>query len=347
MSAAPRVLFVADAGRAVGGGHVMRCLTLADALVRAGAACAFAASPEASEILDAFGGPEIRRFGAPSGEPSALCAFAAEVARTWGARIVVIDHYGAGPLEDAVLRAAAGRLLAMEDLGHRRVCDLLLDSGLGRDADDYPAIDALIGPAFALVRPGFAKARSAALARRRGGGAATSILISLGLTDVGGITERVVEAVLPVLGERRLEVALGAGARSLGAVTALAAHDSRVRPHVDTRDMEALIAAADLVIGAGGSSAWERCVLGAPSVALILADNQRTNTLALAAAGAALALELNGELTRRLREAFLSIVGDEALRARMSQAAAGLCDGLGAERVAARMLASMRGAGAS
>jgi UDP-2,4-diacetamido-2,4,6-trideoxy-beta-L-altropyranose hydrolase len=345
MNAAPRILFVADAGRAVGGGHVMRCLTLAGALSRAGADCAFAATPEAGAVLDGFAGAEIRRFAAPPGDPAALCALAAQAARTWGADVAVLDHYGAGLAEDTLMRAAAGRLLAIEDLRRRRDCDLLLDSNLGRRASDYPGVEALFGPSFALVRPAFAARRAAATARRGAGGEVLSGLVSLGLTDVGGITGRVVDAILPLLGPRRLEVVLGAGAQSLAAMEILAEQDPRVILHVDARDMATLIAEADLAIGAGGSSAWERCVLGLPGVTLILADNQRENTLALEAAGASHVLEVNGALTTRLAEAFQSLVDGGERRARMSQAAANLCDGQGAERVAARLLAMVRGGG--
>ncbi len=70
MAAPPRILFVADAGPAVGGGHVMRCLTLAGALRRAVAECGFVATAEAEAVLDGFAAPEIRRFKAPSGDPA-------------------------------------------------------------------------------------------------------------------------------------------------------------------------------------------------------------------------------------------------------------------------------------
>jgi UDP-2,4-diacetamido-2,4,6-trideoxy-beta-L-altropyranose hydrolase len=339
MSQPHRVLFVADAGRTVGGGHVMRCLTLAAAVARAGAECAFAATAEAAAILDGFAGPEVRRFAAPSGDPATLCALAAQAARTWGAGFAVLDHYGAGPAEDGMLRAAAGRLLAMEDLRRPRACDLLVDSNLDRAAGDYAGTEALLGPGFALVRPAFSEQRAAALARRGAGGGAATVLVSLGLTDVGAITERVVAAILPVLGPRRLAVVLGSGAASLVTLEPLAEQDTRIGLHVDTHDMAGLMAQADLAIGAGGSSAWERCVLGLPAIALILADNQRENTLALAAAGASAALEVNGAVSPRLREAFRALAGDGDRRARMGQAAASLCDGLGANRVAARMLA--------
>ena len=334
----PKVIFAADAGRRVGGGHVMRCLTLANALARAGADCAFAATPEAGAILDAFAGPEIRRFPAPSGDIGALFTLAAQAARTWGADFAVVDHYRAGQAEDAAMRSAGRRLLAIEDMRRPRACDLLLDSNLGRTEGDYPGAEALIGPSFALVRPEFAARRAEALARR-GRADASSVLVSLGLTDVGAITGRVVSAILPILGERRLDVVVGAGAPSLVALGPLTERDPRMRLHIDTRVMADLIAEADLAIGAGGSSAWERCVLGLPTVTLILADNQRENTLALAAAGASLALEVNGKLDRALAKAMRGLLADASERTAMGVAAASLCDGLGAERVAARLLA--------
>jgi UDP-2,4-diacetamido-2,4,6-trideoxy-beta-L-altropyranose hydrolase len=339
MKSAPKVLFVADAGASVGGGHVMRCLTLAAALERAGAHCAFAATPEAAAILDSYAGPDVVRLPAPGGDPAALCAAAAQAGRAWGARVAVLDHYGAGPAEDAVLRAAAGRLLAIEDLRRQRECDLLLDASLGRLESDYPGVQALVGPDFALVRLEFAARRKSALTRRLKAGPAHKVLVSLGLTDVGAITGRVVNALLPALGQQQIEVVLGAGAPSLSAIKALATQDPRIGLHVGSKDMAHLVAAADIAIGAGGSSAWERCVLGLPTVTLILADNQRANTTALASAGASLMVEVNGHLPARLKEAFVALASAPAVRARMSQAAADLCDGLGAERVAARILA--------
>jgi spore coat polysaccharide biosynthesis predicted glycosyltransferase SpsG len=229
--------------------------------------------------------------------------------------------------------------VAVEDLRRPRDGDLLLDSNLGRAARDYPGVQALTGPAFALVRPEFHALRQACLARRAAGGAAGAVLVSLGLTDVGAITGRAVAALLPALGERRLEVVLGEGAPSLPGLSALAETDARIGLHVDAQDMAALVAAADLAVGAGGSSAWERCVLGLPTITLILADNQRENSQAMAAAGASLALEVNGALDAGLAKAFAALAADGAARARMSEAAAALCDGLGAERVAERMLA--------
>ena len=136
------------------------------------------------------------------------------------------------------------------------------------------------------------------------------------LADAGAITGRVVRALLPTLGEAALDVVIGGEAASRGELEALARADARVNLHIDARDMAGLIAAADIAIGAGGSSAWERSSLGLPSLTVIVADNQRENTAALAREGATLAIAPpSGDFDARLRAAFERLVAGEKLRA--------------------------------
>jgi len=313
----PRILFVCDAGPGVGGGHVMRCLTLAGALAAKGAGCAFVRTPEAADILARYA-PGMPLVGEDA-----------------TADLVVLDSYRMAPATEAVWRARAGRLAVLDDLMRPHDADLVLDPSFGRDARDYAAPVVLAGPAYALVRPAFVAARSAALARR--GEPARRCLVSLGLTDVGGITGRVAAALAD--GALALDVVVGAGAPSLPALQALAA-DGRVTLHIDTDDMAGLIARADLCIGAGGSSVWERACLGLPTVTLILADNQRDMAMKLDAAGVTLALDARWPgLEGRLVEAVQRLVRDDALRAGLSSTSAALCDGLGADRAAERLFA--------
>ncbi len=316
----PRILFVCDAGPGVGGGHVMRCLTLAGALTAKGAACAFVRTPEAADILARYA-PDM-----PLVDDDAT------------ADLVVLDSYRMAPATEAVWRARAGRLAVIDDLARPHDADLVLDPSFGRDARDYSAPVVLAGPDYALVRPAFAVARAEALARR--GEPARRCLVSLGLTDVGGITGRVAKALAD--SGLALDVVVGAGAASLAALQALAA-DGRITLHVDSDDMAGLITRADLCVGAGGSSVWERACLGLPTVTLILADNQRDMAMRLDAAGVTLALDARWPgLEARLADAVARLVRDDGLRAGLSARSAELCDGLGAERAAGVLLGLVR-----
>lgn len=56
---------------------------------------------------------------------------------------------------------------------------------------------------------------------------------------------------------------------------------------VGVENMAQLMADSDLAIGAAGSTSWERCCLGLPSLIVVLADNQREIASALHRGGAA------------------------------------------------------------
>lgn len=321
-----RILFLCAAGPSVGGGHVMRSLTLARALEARGAACAFQATPEVAKVLDAFA-PDMARTKTDDGFDA-----------------VVFDNYTL--VADDHRALAKGRpSLVIDDLADRPLAaDLVLDSGPARKAEDYAGLVApgallLLGPVFAPVRPAFAALREEALARRADQGPVRRILVGLGLTDVGGVTGKVAALLAPIAGEARLDLVLGGGAPSLPALWALAADDPRVELHVDTQHMPRLILEADLAIGAGGSTTWERCVLALPTLTLVLADNQVAAARALEAAGVTRCLDVHApDFEAALVRETQGLLADADRRAVLSTASAAVCDGLGADRVAEAFL---------
>jgi UDP-2,4-diacetamido-2,4,6-trideoxy-beta-L-altropyranose hydrolase len=333
----PRILFVADAGPAVGGGHVMRCLTLAGALEAEGAACRFIAPPAVEAILDAFA-PETARALAASTAPADLAqAVAAEVFDA-----VVFDHYGLAESDHRPM--AQGRAtLVIDDLADRPLgADLLLDSGPARRAEDYlgltpDGVRLLLGPQYAPVRPEFAALREQALAWR--GEPVGRVLVSLGLTDVDGITGRVVERLRPKVSEVGIDIVLGAEAPSLASLAKIAKRDTRIALHIDSPHMARLTAEADIGIGAAGSSTWERCSLGLPSLMVVLADNQRAAAQTLAEREAALVVDAEDpDFDAAFDRALRRLTTDAPLRRQLAAASAELCDGRGAPRVAEAFL---------
>jgi spore coat polysaccharide biosynthesis predicted glycosyltransferase SpsG len=112
---------------------------------------------------------------------------------------------------------------------------------------------------------------------------------------------------------------------------------------VETLAMAGLMAEADIAIGAGGSSTWERACLGLPAIDLILADNQRAVALALDRQGATLAVEVQGEgFAGRMTTSFARLCAEAQLRTALSSASAASCDGEGSGRVADAILALVR-----
>ena len=346
MTPSSSILFIADAGPKVGGGHVMRCLTLARALEDQGAICQFLVTPAGKAVFDAFGGgiSHLETYDITQAE---LVECAADVIQASDA--VVIDHYGLSAPDHRAI--AGGRpTLVIDDLADRPLgADLVLDSGPAREAGDYEGLipshaELLLGPSHAPVRPAFAGLRKAALARRADAPPVRRMLVSLGLTDVGGITGRVVNLMLPLLkptgvGDIVLDVVLGSGAPSLPGLRALAETEPRLALHIDSQDMPRLTLEADLAVGAGGSTSWERCVLALPTLLLILAANQHEASQALAGADAVLAVDVaDPDFETAFADQLSRLIQDPLLRDRLSAASAAICDGRGAARVAAHFL---------
>jgi UDP-2,4-diacetamido-2,4,6-trideoxy-beta-L-altropyranose hydrolase len=339
-----RILFAVDAGPKIGGGHVMRSLTLASALESQGASCAFLGPPAVSGLLDAFA-PAARRLSAASTEPRDLAnAIGAEAFDA-----VVFDHYGLSEREHRAM--GQGRpVLVIDDLANRPLgADVVLDSGPARTRDDYYGLVAneaqlLLGPKFAPVRPEFSALRETALAWR--GEPVQRILVAMGLTDLDGITAKVVERLRLRIGEAGMDIVLGSGAPSLPGLSKIARRDPRMHVHVDTPHMARLTAEADIAIGGAGSSAWERCTLGLPTLQIILAENQRPAAEALADRGAALVADLSApDFEAQFDRALVRLMRDSELRRSLARNGSELCDGQGAARTAAAFLKRIATAG--
>lgn len=358
-----QVAFRTDASLEIGTGHVMRCLTLADALRERGAVCRFVCRELPGNLI-----ADIRLRGyqtlvlpsptfsytppvvAPAHAawlcvPAALDAEETLAALGAGVDWLVLDHYAVDAAWESALLPACQRMLVIDDLADRpHLADMLLDQNLGRRDADYEALlpagcRRLIGPAHALLRPEFAASRAASLARRQAG-KLRQVLISMGGVDKDNATGAALAALplglLP--SDCRIIVVMGAHAPWRD-VVATQVEDlpwpSEMR--VAVADMATLIADSDLAIGAAGTSAWERCCLGLPTLTVVLADNQQSGAAALQAAGCVELLGKKAAGFDGLPEKLAAMLTPSRLVA-MQVACAALTDGLGARRVAVEMM---------
>ena len=341
---APRVLFAPAAGAGIGGGHVMRDLALAAALQARGARCTFAVPAWGARLVAHFGEAPVQILEvARSGDPAAIARALDESA----AEVLVVDDFSLDAAAVAPLRRPDLRIAVIDDLADRAyACDLLVDAGHARAVADYagltpPGCEVRVGPGYALLRASFARA---ARAPRAGtDGPVERVFVSFGLSDLDGVAGQAVAALRPRAPHARFDIALASDAESLPRLQQMAAADAGVRLHIDARDVAALMQAADVAVGAGGSAVWERCALGLPSLAVIVADNQRPGLARLAAAGATLCLERAGpDFEARLGAAFERLCAPDRRRD-LAAASRAVCDGQGADRVAEALLRRVHG----
>jgi spore coat polysaccharide biosynthesis predicted glycosyltransferase SpsG len=97
--------------------------------------------------------------------------------------------------------------------------------------------------------------------------------------------------------------------------------------------MAQLMAESDLAIGAAGSTSWERCSQGLPSIISVVADNQNLIADALETAGAARTF-VTDDAMPALRTVIAELADDPRELSKMSRCAANVSDGGGSIRVA-------------
>ena len=113
---------------------------------------------------------------------------------------------------------------------------------------------------------------------------------------------------------------------------------SNVTLHHQIENMAELMAAADLFIGAGGTSSWERCCLGLPALVLATADNQITQSVTLGHAGAHLYLGLASSVNmEHLAQLIDEILQLPELLIHTAKCGQDIVDGRGTARVANSM----------
>lgn len=365
------VAFRADASLQIGTGHVMRCLTLADALRGRGASCTFVCRPHPGHLLaliaqrghQALALPELQEGAEPNRNGTAhgqwlgtdWATDAEDTQQTVSAHTgcqpvdwLVVDHYALDARWEEVLRPQAKHIMVIDDLADRpHACDLLLDQNLGRSNQDYDGLlksktTTLVGPHYALLRPEFLALRAQSLTRRQNNPQLSRLLITMGGVDKDNATGQVLAALLScnLPADLRVTVVMGPHAPWLAQVQARAAQipwPTEVLVGVD--NMAQLMAESDLAIGAAGGTAWERCSLGLPSLIWVLAQNQLPGAVALQEAGAAVAMASQQQITNFFASQ-QSVSEAKKVLNKLSQAAAAVTDGEGCQRTVTHMLES-------
>jgi UDP-2,4-diacetamido-2,4,6-trideoxy-beta-L-altropyranose hydrolase len=292
-----RIAIRADASATIGSGHVARCLTLARALRERGAEVVFLTRAFANGGLAAIRTAgfaaiplPVRDGYADSWLGASLEDELADVRRALAPGApwhrVVVDHYSLGARWERSARAFADGIFAIDDLADRdHACDVLLDQNRlsGGEAAYRPRVPAgttlLLGPRYALLRDEFGPQN----ARLRDGRCA-KLFVFFGGVDAPNMTARALDALESLAwDDLSADVVIGAANPHAQAIAARA--DARIRVHAATDAIASLMMRADLAIGAGGTTSWERAALGLASLVAAIAPNQVTLVRDLAAAG--------------------------------------------------------------
>jgi UDP-2,4-diacetamido-2,4,6-trideoxy-beta-L-altropyranose hydrolase len=325
----PRALLAADCGSGVGLGHLERMLALADAL-RPALDVSMLVPQGDSAVRDRVtdrGHVPVEAHG------DAPARVAAAVSAMEGLDVLVLDGYVFDVALQHRLRLRAP-LTVVDDLCLPADCDLAVNPSPGGEDMRPSGSDAFLGgPAFALIRASFAEAREQALRRGRD---TRTVLVSSGATDLAGIGGRVTRALLD--GDSTVHVVRVVGPDAPGVARG---DHGRERVLIAPPSLAEPLSQASVYVGAAGTTAVQAACVGTPSVITAAVPNQHAQAAALAAAGCAIVVEVDG-----LASTCLQLLDDSVRRDDMAVLGRALVDGRGAERVAdaIRQLAAARAA---
>jgi UDP-2,4-diacetamido-2,4,6-trideoxy-beta-L-altropyranose hydrolase len=374
-----RIAFRTDASLQIGSGHVMRCLTLADALKAQGAQCLFISREHPGHLMEVIrqrgymansllapvyqAQSDIKNSAAtglyPQPHQQIEPAHAVWLGSTWQADAMdtaailaslqpdwlVVDHYALDQRWESALQPHYKKLMVIDDLADRaHGCDLLLDQNLGRHQQDYAKLvpadcQVFTGPQYALLRPEFAAQRPYSLQRRQAQTNIGRLLITMGGVDQPNATGKVLQALktcaLPQ--ECSITVVMGLTAPWLENVREIAAQMPwSTEVVVNVNDMAQRMADSDLAIGAAGSTSWERCCLGVPTLMAVLAENQLTSAQAMEASNVARLIGAVSDISGQLPLVVAELI-ESKRHTRMCLAASAVTDGRGVEKVLSAM----------
>ncbi len=295
-----RIVIRADASIEMGSGHVMRCLTLADALRERGAEVHFMCRDLPGHLggVLADKGYPVHWLPAPGDDEAAIPTHTAHSAWLGVPWVVdadqtrerlaglpeidwlIVDHYALDRAWESRLRPLVQRIMVIDDLADRpHDCNLLLDQNLYEDMDQryvglVPAdCRPLLGPRYALLRPEFREARKTL---RQRDGVVRRMLVFFGGADPTNETAKALRAIqLLERPEIAVDVVVGAANPHRAEIEALCAALPNASFHCQVANMAELMARADLAIGASGVSTWERAALGLPALVVTVAENQK------------------------------------------------------------------------
>jgi len=347
MVCSTRIFFRANAYPEIGTGHVMRCLSLANAFSQAQAATCFVGRIDDAVLRDWIG----QRGHGLALLPQESAFDAAQWPGNMAPRPgdwVVLDGYGFDADDHAAIVRSGARLMVVDDMPllDSYDVDMILNQNFYADALRYPCratTRLLLGPKFSLLRESFSRDEALPAVA----GQARRLLVSLGGSDPDGIGMKIIAA-LENIGDMALDVLYIAGPsnphldRIGNAVVKARAAGHRIEVCPFTEDMPGAMRWADMCIIAAGSTTLEVAYMGVPCLVTILAENQRPIAEAMARSGAARLLGWGNQLdVTALADALRQLAADAPARSEMRANGRALVDGQGAKRVVTEMMREM------
>ncbi len=335
----------ADGNAKIGAGHLMRCLTIADALPDKEMVLFICADEESASIAQERGYDTTVLFSDYKDMEGELTQWKKYLKDAGvGQKVIVVDSYYVTNAYLTKLRKY-GRIVLFDDMAQDvKNTDILINYNAFAQRKEYEALGSMYQPEFLVggkyipVRKEFCD--SSYVLRKK----VENILITTG----GGDFENIAGQILNRLWQPgvRFHVVTGRFNPHYEKLLSFARENTNVSIYHDVKDMAGLMKGCDLAVTAGGTTVYELSAMGVPFVCFSYAQNQKKLTeyigkqCSIGYAGDYLQ-DAEGMLTR-LKKNIEKLVHSYEMRKNMVAIMKQVTDGQGAGRLAARLLSEMK-----
>lgn len=339
------ILFRADGNPDIGSGHIMRCLSVADAFAGKGIRPLFVtADAHLSELIKSRG-HEVRVLGTDYRDTEAELPLMRELITSAKPECVIVDSYFVTRKYLESIRQLV-RTVYIDDLAaFAYPADVLINYNIYAGRGVYerlygsagePLPELVLGTGYAPLRGEFAGLPKKEIKEK-----CTDILISTGGADILHLALKAARYLCS--GENgggyTFHLLIGSLNPDRAEIEGICAGNDRIVLHCGVRDMRTLISSCDIAVSAAGSTLYEICACGVPLITYVLADNQLEGAKTFEEKGLALSL---GDIRQgfdisRCFELAGYLDSSFGLRTEMSEKMQAAVDGLGAGRICSRL----------
>jgi UDP-2,4-diacetamido-2,4,6-trideoxy-beta-L-altropyranose hydrolase len=333
-----------DGNNTIMTGHIMRCLSIAKAARSLGETPVFVLADEGMLPFITNHGFEALCLHSNWNHMEAELDTLSDIIKQHRVSTLLLDSYSVTEKYMQTLRGQV-RLAYLDDLNaFTYPCDILVNYNHYAPLLNYPARYAgtdthlLLDCSYTPLRDEFS-----GLSPFSCNEIVQRVLITTGGSDPYNMAGELVKAIKanPSLHHLALDIVCGKLNRHAEALRELAQHYPNITIHQDIKTMARLMQASDIAVTAGGSTLYELCACGTPSIFFTFADNQKFAKMAFAASLMLYAGDVRDgqeKCVKNITAHIEHLAADFALRQAVSLKMQQLVDGKGALRLAKELL---------
>ena len=327
----------ADANEYIGSGHIMRCLSIANVLARRGERVCFITADHKADNIILENGMRLTCLSSQWNDlESELLDIQLLIKKENPSLLIVDSYYVTQNYMKSLSETVAIAYIDDMNLQPWNV-KYILNYNIYSAVYDYSGYKdtntkLLLGPSYVPLRDEFTVIKSKKIKKF-----AENILISAGGADPEEITERIMQEIALRHQKNRFHFVVGTLNPRVDKIKFLAKDIPNVVLHINEKNMKGLMQSCDIAIAAAGTTLYELCACGVPTITYIMADNQIIAAEQFSEQGLMINAgdcRNNEDFLQKIDKLLDDLIINNLARIEISKKMQRLVDGKGADRIA-------------